>query len=196
MRENTISQLTLFEMSVCHEFFKNGLNKSEAYRKCHRAATGWAESTVWNRASEFFQKPHIQRYVNELHEQARAVALKKFDITAEKVLQEFAKIAFFDIRAIFSENGNLINPPALSDDMAAALASIEVVTKTIGSGEDMEIEYTHKIKPYDKLRALENLARYLHLFELNGKEGEQDDACFKGIKVPPWMKEMIPSAGD
>ena len=34
MKENTTGQLTPFEMNVCQEYFNNGLNKSEAYRKC------------------------------------------------------------------------------------------------------------------------------------------------------------------
>ena len=61
----------------------------------------------------------------------------------------------------------------------------------------MEIEYTHKIKTYDKLRALENLARYLHLFE-DGRDGNNGEveASWKGMKVPAWMKEMIPSPMD
>jgi hypothetical protein len=60
----------------------------------------------------------------------------------------------------------------------------------------MQVEYTHKIKALDKLRALENLAKYLHIFELSGKEGDQEDVRYKGLKVPPWMREMIPSMED
>ena len=193
MEEN---KLTPFEMSVCQEYFANGLNKTAAFRTCHRAAAGWQETTAWNRASEFFQKPHIVTYVNELHEQAKKVAADKFNITVSRVLQGFAAIAFFDIRKIFNDSGQLKHPANLDDATAAAISSIEVVTRTSGTGEDMEVEYIHKIKLHDKMRGLENLARYLHIYEMSGKEGEQDECRFKGAKIPDWMREMIPSAGE
>jgi len=184
--------LTDFEEKCCREVMANGGNQAAAFRSINPKAENWKHSTVWSRSSELFARPHVQEYLNELKRVAREIAEKKLEISVERVLREFARIGFSDIRKIFNkENGNLINPSKLDDDTAAAVSGVEVVTTAVGTGEDVQIEYTHKIKTYDKLRALENLAKYLHLFETAGATPEE--GCkFKGVPIPEWMREMIP----
>jgi phage terminase small subunit len=95
--------------------------------------------------------------------QARQVdRSKRTDITQDRVLQEFAKIAFGDVRGLFDAAGNLRQPHELSDDDAARVASIEVVTKSIGDGA---VEYVHKIRAWDKIAALTQLGRHLGMFK-------------------------------
>lgn len=98
--------------------------------------------------------------------------------TADRVIAELARIAFFDIRKLFTPAGHLITPRDLDDDTAAAVGSIEVVSRQRpGQGEDgaAEVEYVHKIKTVDKNAALTNLGRHFALFtdktELTGRDG-------------------------
>lgn len=91
---------------------------------------------------------------------------ERTEITQDRVLQEIARIAFSDLRRMFGENGGLKRPEDLDDDTAAALASIEVVTRSAGkNGEgETEVEHVHKVKAWDKARALEMLGRHLAMF--------------------------------
>lgn len=74
---------------------------------------------------------------------------------AAEALRELGKIGRSDIRRIFTEAGGLQNPTALDDETAAAVQSVEVVTKTIPIGDgQVDIEHTHKIKMYDKVGPL------------------------------------------
>lgn len=87
---------------------------------------------------------------------------KEAGVSQERVLKELVRIGFSDIRKIFDENGNLMHPQDIDDDTAAAIASIEVVTRPLGEGE---IEYVHKIKMSSKLDALEKIAKHLGLYK-------------------------------
>jgi hypothetical protein len=49
----------------------------------------------------------------------------------------------------------------LEDDIAAAVAAIEVVSRPVPGGQHGEIERVHKIRLWDKNAALTNLARYV-----------------------------------
>jgi hypothetical protein len=52
-------------------------------------------------------------------------------ITADEVLREFTKVGRSDVRRLFSELGALKPIHELDDETAAAIASIEVVTKRL-----------------------------------------------------------------
>lgn len=101
---------------------------------------------------------------------AKAARAQRVAITADRVLQEIARLAFSDQRRLFNEDGNLKRPHELDDDTAAAVASIEIVTTERGEGA---VEHVAKIKTWDKTKALDQLARHLGLFndklELSGK---------------------------
>lgn len=83
------------------------------------------------------------------------------EITQERVLLEYARVAFYDPRKLFNGNGNLKKIEDLDDDTARAIALTEVVTRSLGEGE---VEYVHKVKAWDKLTALGKLAEHLGLF--------------------------------
>ena len=91
---------------------------------------------------------------------------KRLEVTQDRVLQELARIAFADIRDLFTwdeERACYIPSRDLTDDEAAVVASIEAETTEIG--EDMPVRKIKlKLKTYDKLGALEKLAKHLGMF--------------------------------
>ena len=97
---------------------------------------------------------------------------EKAEVSIERVLKELGRIGFSDLRRAFDTNGRLLRPEEWDDDTAAAIASVEVVTRNIGEGE---VEHVHKIKVWDKNSALEKLAKHLGMFierhEHTGKDG-------------------------
>ncbi|ATJ91552.1 terminase [Acetobacter senegalensis] len=118
---------------------------------------GYSEKTAGRIGSENLQKLDIQNAISE----AQNARSKRTQITQDRVLQEFAKIGFSDIRSLFTEAGNLRSISALDVDAAAALSSVEVVTKNLGDGE---VEYVHKIKLWDKVGSLTQIGRHLGMF--------------------------------
>lgn len=87
----------------------------------------------------------------------QAVQIKKIETSAERVLLDLARVAHGDLRVLFDEHDNLKQLSTLSDDAAALLASVETER---GMGGRSAVK---KVKLWDKLRALEMLAKHLGL---------------------------------
>ncbi len=97
-------------------------------------------------------------------------------ITQERILKEFGRIAFLDIRKAFDQAGKLKLIHEIDDDTAAAIAGLEVEALYEGFGKDRELSgYLSQLKLVDKKGALDSLAKHLGMFidrhELTGKDG-------------------------
>ena len=90
----TKAGLTKAEEAYCQAYAMNGGNGSEAYRRAFPKARQSKDSTVSTMASKLNAKASIRLRISVLGQRVAKVAADKFDITAEKVLQELAAIAF------------------------------------------------------------------------------------------------------
>ncbi len=89
----------------------------------------------------------------------------KLEITADRVLQEIARLAFNDPRNFFESDGSLKQIHDLDDDAAACIAGMEVIELFEGAGEQKHAYgLLKKIKIADKGQNLERLGRHLKLF--------------------------------
>jgi phage terminase small subunit len=122
---------------------------------------------------ENLQRPHIAEAIAA----AQAARSARTQITQDRVLEELAKIGFSDLRRILTDGGGLLNPGDWDDATAGAISSLEVVV-TPGAEVDEDgnriPERVHKIKAWDKLSALDKLAKHLGMF--NGAADPDDDA--------------------
>ena len=129
---------------------------------------GYSEKTAGSVGNENLTKPEIAAAV----QQAMNARSARTEITADRVLQELAKIGFSDIRKVFTPGGNLLPIQDLDDETAATMSSVEVVTRKVPGAEEAEVEHVAKIKLWDKRAALELLGKHLKLFtdkvETNG----------------------------
>lgn len=123
---------------------------------------GYSAKTAKQQGSENLTKPDIAAAVGE----RRAKQLTQTDLTATRVLQEISRISFADIRRVVDEHGNLRPLHELTDDEAAAIASVEVIIKNAQAG-DGHTDTVHKIKHWDKLKALEMAGKHLGVFQEN-----------------------------
>jgi phage terminase small subunit len=123
---------------------------------------GYSEKTAGSQAFDLLKKPEIQVAVAAA-QQERA---RRTDITADRVLREYAKLAFLDPRQFFDADGRLIDVVNLPADVAAALAGMDVTTERTGEDEDGKPLYgqVRKIKFVDKKGALDSIARHLGMF--------------------------------
>lgn len=90
-------------------------------------------------------------------------------ITQDEVIAELGKIALSNVRDLYDADGNLLPVHQLPEEVAAAIAMIEVV-----EGKN-EVLSTKKVKLHDKKSALDTLAKHLGMLtekvEMTGKDG-------------------------
>lgn len=101
-------------------------------------------------------------------------------VSPDTVKRELARVAFGDVRGLFHSDGTLKNIADLDDDTAAGVSAVEVEVKrtrtTPAEGSDEPLaEQTEtrlvKIKRYDKLAALNILARHTKLVGDEAQDG-------------------------
>lgn len=140
---------------------------------------GYSQNTARSIGSENLTKPDIQEAIQK----ERDRLLKRTEITQEKVLQEYARIAFFDPRKLFDDDGNPRPVSELDNDTAAALSGLDVVKEV--DPDSGVTSYTKKYRVSNKLGALDSLAKHLGLFD-SGRRGdadeEDDDPITKSLK--------------
>ena len=102
-------------------------------------------------ANRLLKSPRIVARIAEL----RAPAVAKAQVSAERIIGELAKVAFFDLGKLFDSHGKLLPPDRIPEDVRAA----------------MHIECTpgarrrYKISAHDKLRALDQLTRMIGAYQ-------------------------------
>ena len=118
---------------------------------------GFSAKTAQEQSSRMLSNVIIQAAIQEeMNKRA-----EKVGITAERVLNEIAKMAFLDPRKLFDADGKPLHITALDDDTAASIAGLDVVTT---GNQDVGYADVLKIKLADKAKNLELLGRHLKLF--------------------------------
>ena len=156
------SKRTIKKEIFAHKYVETG-NASEAYRFAYNTARMKPES-VRRMASELLKDLYVTSTVERLQKELMA----KLDLSAESVIKEYKRIAFLDPRRIFHGNNAIKNLYELEIEVAAAIANIEIVEASEGSGASAGF-YIKKIRFNDKLKALEALAKHLGLFNKNNQ---------------------------
>lgn len=159
MAKSKINQrLTEKQERFCKEYIID-LNATQAAKRA-----GYSDKTAFEIGYQLLKKTLVQEII-QAQMDARA---KRLDITADRVLKEYAKIAFSDIRKFYDEKGHLKHPKDIDDDSACALSAIE--TEQIFSRDGDGIGIVKKIKVHNKLGALDSIARHLGMFEKDNKQ--------------------------
>lgn len=133
---------------------------------------GYSAKTAYSIGNENLKKPDIQAYIKELLSKRE----ERTQITADMVVKEWAKIAFFDIRKIFHKEGGLLNPHDLDDETATVISSIKA--RDIKVGDDIETIKEYRLN--DKMKALDMLAKHLGMFE---KEKEDNNDTNVNLEI-------------
>ena len=148
-----------------------GLSQREAYKQAYNCEN-MKDNTIDARACELAKDSKIAVRLEELQNELK----ERNMVTIERVLQEYARLGFFDPRKLFNDNGKPKEISELDDDTAAALAGLEVFEEYDGRGDDRVFTgYTKKYKIADKKGALDSMARHLGMFidkhEVTGNNG-------------------------
>jgi phage terminase small subunit len=124
------------------------LTDSNATRAAKSA--GYSEKTAYSQGQRLLKDVEVQKIIQS--------KINKIEVTADMVLAEIAKIAFFNVKDIYKEDGSLKSVNELSPDVSCVIAGIE--TSLLG---------ITKYKFHDKSKNLENLGRHFSMFTDNVK---------------------------
>ena len=152
------SKLTEKQKRFADEYLID-LNATAAYKRAGYVATGHSAET---NAARLLSNAEVSEYIAERMRDRE----QRTEITQDRVLQEYAKLAFLDPRRFYDENGSLIPVQKLPADVAAALAGMDITVERTGEDADGKPVYADvkKIKFADKKAALDSVARHLGMF--------------------------------
>lgn len=131
------------------------LNATQAYFKAHPDC---AYSTASTEGCRLLGKPNVKAQIDAELERRK----KQYEISADNVLKELARIAFFDPARVLNDDGSVKRLDEMDEDTRRVVASVEVEELFEGRGEDREqIGYTRKLKYWPKADALKAFMQHL-----------------------------------
>lgn len=125
-------------------------------------AAGYSEKTAYSQGNRLLKNAEIKAEIAKF----LTKTCDKLEISVEKVLEGLARLAFFDPRKFYNEDGTLKRVTELDEATAYALQGmdIEKLYEHFGKGAAKDVGTISKIKMADRGINLERLGRYFKLF--------------------------------
>lgn len=124
---------------------------------------GYSPKTAYSQGQRLLKNAEVQAAITA----AQAERSERTGVTADRVVEELAKVGFSNLLDFFSITPGgepYVDLSAVTRDQAAVLAELQVDDYVEGRGDDAREVRRVKIKLHDKLKALEQLARHLGMF--------------------------------
>lgn len=124
---------------------------------------GYSKKTAEGQGSRLLRNAQVKKFLATKEEKIE----KKLEISAERTKLEIARIAYQDVRQFYDKDGKLIPIHLLTDDAAACLAGMdieEVWGYEVKADANIQTGELKKIRRYDKVRALEMLAKHFKIY--------------------------------
>lgn len=149
----------------CYEYIKDFNGTQAAIR------AGYSKTSATSTSSEILSYPNVQDFLKTLTDKTAKKFEAKYDVTIERVNDEFAKIAFSSIAHLHNTWITRKEFEELTPDQKDCIQEIKTRVKKYKTDngdivEDEEIQ----IKLYDKQRALENLGKHLGYYLEDNKQ--------------------------
>ncbi|MCG5533114.1 terminase small subunit [Halorhodospira sp. 9621] len=155
-------------------FVKEYLIDANASKAAVRA--GYSEKTASRIGPELLGKPWVRAEIDK----GQSQRAQKLEITAERVIEELARVAMADPRKLFREDGSPKPVQELDDHTAAALSRVKV--RAIPGSEAQVLEY----RLIDKNQALDKLMKHVGGYkadnEQRGMFGTLDRDTLKALR--------------
>ena len=143
-------RLTAKQERFCREYMIDCNGTQAAIR------AGYSEPTAQEQSSRLLSNVMVQQRVAELQKRVA----NKLEITAEKVLQELARVGFASIADYLSFGSDGVKLRSSDELTPEELAAVHEVQEIQGAGGNTTIRF----KLHDKLSALEKIGKHLKLF--------------------------------
>lgn len=139
---------------------------------------GYSKRTARKQASRLLTKADLKQYIKDLLDK-KAI---RSEITADRILEEIRRIAFFSLSSLYHDDGRLKEPHELTVEDGAVISSFKSRKDVVDSKSEI-----YEYKTYDKQKSLELLCRHLGLLsQENGVEVtvniEDKDKRLKALK--------------
>lgn len=167
--------LTPKQQRFCDEYLID-LNATQAAIRA-----GYSEKTAQEIGAENLSKPIIKAYISE----RQAERAKRTEITADRVLEEFAKIGFANVQDFVNGGNSVLELKGLPSEKAAAVSAVKTTIN------EMSGAITTEIKFHNKVAALEMMGRHLGIFE---KDNIQRKSEISAVIVSPAEAKDISKA--
>jgi len=179
MKDNNI-KLTAKEERFCYEYCID-FNATQAAIRAK-----YSPKTARSIGAENLTKPHIKERISELQSDLS----KASGISALKIVQEHAKIAFSSIAHLHNTWMERVDFDMLTEPQKASIKSIstKVQKKNIGTRDEPEIvdvEFV-KVELYDKQKSLDSISKMLgyDCMDTGSQEDRKDDIRITVINSP------------
>lgn len=128
-----------------------GMFKSDAMR-----AAGYSEGQSRKCHKDVVDHPNVVT----LSQWYASQAIKKNEVTVERVIEEVCHMILADPAELFDENGNVLAVRDMPESIRRAISAVDVFEEYQGRGDDREsIGQTKKLRFWDKVGAVEKLAK-------------------------------------
>ena len=154
MANRGVNDLTANQIVFCSEYLKDR-NGGRAYRVAYPRVK--RDETARVNASRLLTKANVAAYVKA---QLSQVA-EKAQLSAERVLEEDKRLAFYDILDLFKDGYIPRKPHEIPENIRRAICKVKVKGIDSRGGKD---RYVYEYTIADKGKALERLERHLGLF--------------------------------
>lgn len=145
--------MTNSQKRFCDEYLID-FNATRAYKAAYKSCR--KDETANVNGSKLLRNTKVQEYIAEKQQEMQ----ERNKITQDTIIRELAKIALFNIKDIYNEDGTLKKVTELDDDTAKAISGVKILQKA-GA---MKIILS---KTNDKTKALELLGKHLGMFKEN-----------------------------
>ena len=162
-KKNCKRPLTLKQEKFAVEYVKTG-RPLEAIKKAGYSLRQ-SNDTLQRQANDLINHPKVSARIAKL----RKANSRKLEVSAEKVLREFAAIGFSDPRKILDENHALLPPDQWPDEMARAIKSVKVKETPDGST-------ITEVQLWPKTAALDSLSKNLGLYLADNRQRNPDSS--------------------
>lgn len=129
---------------------------------------GYAKSRARQTANDLLASPAVQYHMASRRRAVRDEIQLEASLDRNRILLELVRIAYFDIRKLYGDDGELLPVSEWPDDAAAAVTSLESLEQKGPEGQVLGL--IRKIKQESKLAALDKLMRHLGMFEQDNKQ--------------------------
>lgn len=144
------------------------------------ARAGYSARTANEQGARLLANASVRKAV----QQGQQRSARKLEITRERVLREYARLAFFDPRELFLEDGKPRDISQLDQDTAAALVGLDVLEVYEGTGENRRLAgCTKKYKLANKLGALDSLGKHLGLFSTGAAAAVPENNLLEALEA-------------
>ncbi|HWV16504.1 MAG TPA: terminase small subunit [Cellvibrio sp.] len=152
-------------MKPMHLAMAKALSEGKTQEEAYRLAGGKGKDAKALGCQLILTNPNISEYIELAKLIASKFAVNALEITEERIMRELGNLGFFNIKKLYSEDGRLLEPHELPDDVAAAVTKIkETVIRTDKETGDVVLRREYEMA--DKKGALQLLgnSRAIQMF--------------------------------